>query len=110
MNYGEQFLDLKSEKLAQLMSEFESEINSMEATLAEVDEKTKDVSSIWDGEDSEKVMIPFNNFKKEFSEINIKNKEYLKFLQYVIDKYKDYDKNVSNTVDDNVKAFDFVDN
>ena len=80
----------------------------MEVILEEVDGKTKNTQSIWDGDDSEKVMVPFANFKKEFTEINAQNKKYLDFLQSVIDRYKKYDSETSNNIDAAERSFDFV--
>ena len=80
----------------------------MEVLLEEVDVKTKNTQSIWDGDDSEKVMIPFSNLKKEFTEINAQNKKYLDFLQKTIDTYTKYDADTSSSIDAAENQFDFV--
>ena len=104
----QQFIKIESSQFAQLMTEFENEIKQMEVLLEEVDVKTKNTQSIWDGDDSEKVMIPFSNLKKEFTDINAQNKKYLDFLQDVIDRYKKYDTDTSNNIDEAENQFDFV--
>ena len=103
-----QFIKIEYEDFAKLMNEFESEINKMSILLEEVDSLTRNTNTVWDGDDSEKVMIPFTNFKKEFVEVNAENKKYLEFFQHVIDTYKIYDTSTSSNIDESASAFDFV--
>ncbi len=108
MTNDQQFIKIQYEDFAKLMNEFESEIKEMSRLLEEVDDVTRNTTNIWDGDDSEKVMIPFSNFKKEFVEINSHNQKYLDFFQHVIDTYKTYDTNTSSNIDASASSFDFV--
>ena len=109
MSTSEQFIDITYEDLGVLMSDFEKEIKDMQQVLSDVDDKTRDVSSIWDGEESEGVMTDFTNFKKEFDTVNEENKKYLEFIETVIEKYKKRDEDTSSFLDEKASSFDFID-
>lgn len=99
-------INISSEDLANLMVEFGEEIVSMKELLDEVKEKTNDISSIWDGEDSEQVMNAFSEFRSQFDSINESNENYLNFLDKVISSYTSYDQGLSNNITDSNNVFD----
>ena len=99
-------INISSEDLANLMVEFGEEIVSMKELLDEVKEKTNDISSIWDGEDSEQVMNAFSEFRSQFDSINESNENYLNFLDKVISSYTSYDQGLSNNIADSNNVFD----
>lgn len=101
-----EFIDVNYESLANLMKEFESEIKEMQTMLEDVEDETKDIPSIWDGDDSEPVVASFTEFKKYFEEINTKNKKYLDFLENVIQTYKKSDTDTSQNIDESAGSFD----
>ena len=102
-------INISSEDLANLMVEFGEEIVSMKELLDEVKEKTNDISSIWDGEDSEQVMNAFSEFRSQFDSINESNQNYLNFLDNVISSYVDYDETVSTSITSSKNTFDLND-
>ena len=104
---NEQFIDINYENLAKLMEEFEKEIIDMQNTLQDIDDSTKDISHIWDGDDSEKTMSSFTVFKKEFDSVNEQNKKYLDYLETVIQTYKKHDVDTSSSIDSSSGAFGY---
>ncbi len=103
MNNG---INISSEDLANLMVEFGEEIVSMKELLDDVKEKTNDISGIWDGEDSEKTMQSFSEFRSQFDSINESNENYLNFLESVISSYTNYDDTVSSNITSSNNTFD----
>ena len=105
---NQQFIKIDEKEFSKLIAEFEAEIKEMSNLLEEVDDSTRNYTEVWDGDDSEKVMVPFTEFKKEFIEVNDTNRKYLEFFQSVIDKYKLQDSSTSSYIDDSANSFDFV--
>ncbi len=103
MNNG---INISSDELASLMVEFGEEIVSMKELLDDVKEKTNDISNTWDGDDSEKTMQAFQEFRSQFDSINESNQNYLNFLDSVIKMYTNYDDTVSTNITSSENTFD----
>lgn len=97
---------VSSNELTTLMQELGKEIDTMEAMLTDIDNKTKDITPIWAGDDSEKYTESLNELKNVFDNINESNKEYTTYLKKVINSYSKFDNDYSNVIDNGDKAFD----
>lgn len=84
-------INVTSSKVKVYLSEFKSEVDSMNALFNDIDSKVKKVHSYWMGNDSDNIIPPFEAFTKSFENIKEQSKKYVSFINSVVLKYQEED-------------------
>ena len=99
-------VNISYEKFSNMVNQFEEEITELETILTDIKKKTKVFSEYWEGNDSDEVLPNLEKVESTFDDINTHDKEYLEYLQRVLELYKNYDSSVSKVAEEGNKSLD----
>ncbi len=94
------------EKFSNMLSQFEDEINELEEIFSDMKAKTKVFAEYWEGNDSDEVLPNLEKVENDFENINTHNKQYLEYLQRVLELYKNYESSISKVVKEGDQSLD----
>ncbi len=99
-------VNISYEKFSNMVGQFEEEITELENLFSDVKKKTKVFSEYWEGNDSDEVLPNLEEVENTFDDINTHDKEYLEYLQKVLELYKNYDRSVSKVAEEGNRSLD----
>ncbi len=99
-------VNISYEKFSNMTNQFEEEITELEALFSDIKTKTKVFAEYWEGNDSDEVLPNLEKVESDFDNINTHDKEYLEYLQRVLELYKNYDRSVSKVANEGDQSLD----
>ncbi len=95
-NYG---FFVEKDNVPALLAKFKKGMDEINTIKDELLKDTAEMEKKWQGNGSNAVLSGIKEFKKTFEENDERNKEYVKFLDSVIEKYVEEDNRISKDVD-----------
>lgn len=86
------------EGLANTTSEIKAKMDKMESLFAEVKGETAKLKDFWESPSGAVTQVYLSELVAAFDDINIKNAEYVTFLNEMVQKYSDLDGKISAAV------------
>ena len=78
---------------------------NLDSLLNKIGNETQNIKTSWEGNASDETISRIESYKKVFDEIRAQNAKYSQFLDSVIEKYVDVEKEEQEFVDTNLTSF-----
>lgn len=99
-------ISVETKTVASLLEEFKKEMTNLDALLNKVSTQTSEIKEYWEGNASDETLSRIESYKTTFDSIREQNVKYADFVNSIIEKYTDIDKDEKEFVDSNVTAFE----
>ena len=99
-------ISLNSVPVSVLLETFKNEMKKLDALVNKLDFETQKIKQTWQGTASDETLEKIDKLKIVFDGIKTSNERYVKFVDYVVDKYKELDESERKFVETQRGAFD----
>lgn len=99
-------ISVETKTIASLLEDFKKEMINLDTLLNKVSSETEKMKAYWEGKASDDTLTRISGYKKIFDSIREQNIKYAEFVDSVMEKYTDADKDEKDFVESHITSFE----